>query len=63
MKLLKQVVDRLLHVGDALPGQVVAETPQEGADFAVELFLLHICKAIGGILLSNWFRKRRNVTV
>lgn len=52
VELLEEVVDCPLHVGDALPGRVVAKTPHEGADFAVEFFLLHICEAMMALCLE-----------
>ena len=53
VEFLEEVVDRPLHVGDVLAGRVFAETPHEGGDFAVEFFLLHMCKALVGIVVVS----------
>lgn len=53
MEFLQEIVNRALHVRDALAGRVFAETPHEGGDFAVEFFLLHMCKALVGIVVVS----------
>ena len=59
VELLKEVVDRALHVRDVLAGRVFAETPHEGGDFAVEFFLLHMCKVLACIV--GGVARQRNV--